>query len=51
MKHSKNYSKVKKYYEKGYWSKKWVYNAVGRWITAEEYKEIIGEDYESIDVE
>ena len=25
--------------------KKAVHNAVGRWITAEEYKEITGEDY------
>ena len=29
------------------WSKKMVYKAVGKgWITADEYKEITGEDYE-----
>ena len=45
--HSKNYEKVKKYYDDGKWSKKWVYNAVNKgWITEEEYKEIVGEDYE-----
>lgn len=42
---SKNYNKVKKYYDKRLWNKKMVYNAVGRWITAEEYKLITGEDY------
>ncbi len=43
---SAKYEKVKSYYEKGYWSKAWVYNAVGRWITAEEYEQITGEVYE-----
>ena len=43
---SAKYEKVKNYYEKGYWSKEWVYNAVGRWITAEEYEQITGEVYE-----
>lgn len=42
---SKKYNKVKNYYDKGLWNKKMVYNAVGRWITAEEYKLITGEDY------
>lgn len=42
---SKNYSKVKGYYESDLWSKTMVKNAVGRWITAEEYKLITGEDY------
>lgn len=46
-KHSKNYAKVKKYYDDGKWTKKMVYNAVNKgWITEEEYKEIVGEDYE-----
>lgn len=44
---SKKYKKVKNYYDKGYWNKKMVYNAVGRWITADEYKEITGEEYTS----
>lgn len=42
---SKNYEKVKHYYEAGLWSKVRVYAVVGRWITEEEYKEITGEDY------
>ena len=46
VKHSKNFEKVKSYYEKGIWDKHRVYNAVGRWITAEEYEEITGEPYE-----
>ena len=29
----------------GIWSVKIVWNAVGKWITPEEYKEISGEDY------
>lgn len=44
--HSKNYEKVKKYYDDGMWNKTKVHNAVGKWITKEEYKEITGEDYE-----
>ncbi len=44
---SKNYHKVKDYYERGLWSSKRVYNAVGKWITAEEYEEITGQAYES----
>lgn len=39
------YNKVKGYYVDGYWSIGMVRNAVGRWITAEEYKEITGQDY------
>ncbi len=42
---SKNYEKVKHYYEAGLWSKARVYAVVGRWITQEEYKDITGEDY------
>ena len=44
---SKNYHKVKDYYERGLWSSERVYNAVGKWITAEEYEEITGQTYES----
>ena len=42
---SKNFEKVKGYYAKGLWSKARVQNAVGKWITAEEYREITGEEY------
>lgn len=44
---SPNYEKVKKYYDTGLWSKAWVWDAVGKWITADEYKLITGEDYPS----
>lgn len=43
---SKNYAKVKLYYDRGQWTKAKVYNVVGKWITAEEYKLITGEKYE-----
>lgn len=43
---SKNFEKVKKYYDNNIWSKTRVYNSVGKWITEEEYKEITEEDYE-----
>lgn len=42
---SKNFAKVKKYYETGAWSIKKVRDAVGRWITEEEYELITGEPY------
>lgn len=42
---SANYKKVQNYYEKGLWSIDMVKNAVNRWITPEEYKQITGEDY------
>lgn len=45
MEHSKNFNKVKKYYDNKLWSKVRVWNAVGRWITADEYEEIVGEPY------
>ena len=44
--HSKNFEKVKAYYDNGIWNKARVHNAVGKWITKEEYKEITGKDYE-----
>lgn len=47
VKHSKNFNKVKKYYDNGLWNKEMVYNVVGKWITAEEYEEITGEPYEA----
>lgn len=42
---SKNYMKVKNYYDTNRWSKEAVRNAVGRWITEDEYFEITGEKY------
>ena len=42
---SKNFEKVQNYYKKGLWSLEMVKNAVGRWITETEYKEIIGQEY------
>ena len=44
MEHSKNFEKVKKFFDKGLWSKQRVYNAVsnptsGPWITEAEYQE------------
>jgi uncharacterized XkdX family phage protein len=46
--HSKNYEKIKKYYDSGLWDKERVHNVVGKknGITEEEYLEITGEDYE-----
>ena len=45
---SKNFEKVKKYYDTHVWNQARVYNAVGKWITEEEYKEITGEVYNSV---
>lgn len=46
MEHSKNFNKVKKYYENGLWGISRVREAVIKdWITEAEYKEITGEDY------
>lgn len=45
--HSKMFYKIKKYYETGIWSKKWVHDAVEKGkITPEEYFEITNEIYE-----
>ena len=45
--HSEKFELVKSYYDSGLWKKKAVKNAVKKnWITAEEYKEITGEDYD-----
>jgi uncharacterized XkdX family phage protein len=46
MTHSKNFEKVKNYYDSGLWNKARVRNAVVKaWITEEEYFEIVGENY------
>ena len=42
---SKNFDKVKSYYERGLWSKERVRAVVGKWITANEYLQITGENY------
>lgn len=49
--HSKNYEKVRKYYRNKLWSKYMVWCAVNRWITAEEYAEIVGEEWDSTQYE
>lgn len=44
--HSKRFSLVKEYYDRGLWSKARVHKAVEcMWITADEHKEITGEEY------
>lgn len=43
---SKNFEKVKYYYDHGLWDKERVRNAVGKWITPEEYEIITGEEYQ-----
>lgn len=43
---SKKYEEVKEFYDTKRWGKKAVKNAVVRkWITAEEYEIIVGEEY------
>ena len=42
---SKHFEKVKYYYKNGLWSKTRVYNVVGKWITADEYKQITSDEY------
>ncbi len=48
---SKNFNKIKTYYDTGLWDKERVYNVVGKknGITPEEYEEITGEPYDSVD--
>lgn len=41
------FEKVKSYYERKIWTKEMVRNAVGRWITPEEYQTITGESYKT----
>ena len=43
--HSKNFQKVKNYYDRGLWDIDRVFNAVGKWITEAEYNEITGFTY------
>ena len=43
--HSAKFEKVKEYYNTGLWSDTKVRNAVGKWITEQEYTEITGKPY------
>ena len=46
MKHSNKFYVVKKYYNLKMWNEDRVRNAVVKnWITADEFKEIVGVDY------
>lgn len=46
MEHSKNFEKVKGYYEGGYWNEQRIKVAVEKeWINMDEYKEITGKYY------
>lgn len=46
MEHSKNYQKVKRYYDMKMWDEPRVRNAVKMgWITEDEFREIAGKDY------
>lgn len=46
MEHSKNFEKVKGYFQKKLWNESRVRNAVLKnWITEDEFKEITGKDY------
>ena len=42
---SKKFALVKSYYDRGLWTIAQVRNAVGKWITAEEYEIITGEEF------
>lgn len=41
--HSPKFDLVKGYYDRGLWNESRVRKAVGKWITAEECAEILGE--------
>lgn len=46
MEHSKNFEKVKYYYDMGLWDINKVRNAVNRWITEAEFEEITGTPFQ-----
>ena len=48
MEHSKNFEKIKAYYDAQLWTKEQVYNVVGKknGISSAEYEEITNEPYE-----
>lgn len=39
------FEKVERYYQQKYWTIGMVRNAVGKWITKDEFKDITGEIY------
>lgn len=43
--HSEKFEKVRGYYKNKLWNLERVRNAVGKWITEEEYQEITGEPF------
>lgn len=45
MEHSEKFEKVRTYYKNRLWTEAQVRNAVGKWITAEEFTEITGKSY------
>lgn len=45
MEHSKNFNKVKQYYDLELWSMQKVESAVGKWITKAEFEEITGQPF------
>lgn len=45
VEHSKNFRKVKDYYDRKLWNIDRVYSAVGKWITEAEYLDITGFTY------
>lgn len=45
MEHSKNFNKVKQYYDLGLWNMQKVESAVGKWITEAEFEEITGQPF------
>ena len=45
IEHSKDFDKIKRWYDNGLWKVKHVRAAVGKKITVDEFKEITGEDY------
>lgn len=47
MEHSEKFEKVRNYYKNRLWTLEQVRNAVGKWITEEEYEEITGQVYET----
>ncbi len=47
LEHSKNFEKVRKYFEENFWNENRIHLAVGRWITEEEYEEITGKAYQN----
>lgn len=45
MEESKHYRKVEQYYKRRLWDVEKVWNAVGKWITEEEYETITNLSY------